>query len=56
MRVRANTCIIIVLSCNFWTKDTWFALAKLAFSCVWLVVHSTYEPRTNALYIRASEE
>ena len=23
--------MIIVLSYNFWTKDTWFALAELAF-------------------------
>ena len=40
--------IIIVLSCNCWTcwtKDTWFALAELAFSRVWLVVHSNYGPR-----------
>ena len=37
---------IIVLSCNFWTKDTWFALAELAFSHVWLVAHSTYGPCT----------
>ena len=37
---------VIVLSCNFWTKDTWFALGELAFSRVWLVAHSTYGPCT----------
>ena len=31
-------------------KDTWFALAELAFSCVWLVVHSTYGLHASALY------
>ena len=36
----------------FWTKDTWFALAELAFSRVWPVVHSTYGPRARALYTR----
>ena len=37
---------VIVLSCNFGMKDTWFAFAELAFSCVWLVVQSTYGPHT----------
>ena len=40
----------VLLSCNSWTKDTWFALAELAFSCIWLVVHSTYGPRARAVY------
>ena len=31
---------MIVLSYNFWTKNTRFALAELAFSPAWLVVHS----------------
>ena len=33
-------------------KDTWFALAELAFLRVWLVVHSIYGPRVIALYTR----
>ena len=37
---------VIVLSSNFWTTDTWFTLAELAFSHVWLVAHSTYRPCT----------
>ena len=32
---------MVLLSSNFWTKDTWFELAEFAFLRVWLVVHST---------------
>ena len=28
----------VLLSCNFWTKDTWFALAELVFSCCLYIV------------------
>ena len=35
---------------QFWTKGVWFALAELASSHVWLVVHSIYGPRASALY------
>ena len=40
---------VIVLSCNFLMKNSWFELAELAFSRVWLVVHSTYGSRASAL-------
>ena len=41
-----NQCVLC------WSMDTWFVLAKLVFSLVWWVVHSSYGPLASPLYKR----